>query len=200
MIYIASDVTLEDLDSLNRARTTLDSFMEKYGALPREKTDEMLLELIDFMLQMQIYVVDMLEVLLLLRSGNENSFSTKTTCRLVILRALERLYSLGSAYGSLKDIAVYAGIEDGFAAYLDTSKKYKSERKLLEGMASIRHTAGHYFNDATLFIREINSVRVSDVEERVSAVVQIARALHSFGDHLITNWPTNKRLRQPLKA
>ena len=180
------------ITDLNNERELVDEFYKTYSNIDSKVVNPDFLEAVAIALQMSIYVADIRELMILIHSDSPDKFSMRCASRLAVLRIVERSNSFGPTYARLRETAKKIKVENGDDEYKKVTKELKSERLAIQGLASVRHTAGHYFVDAINFIKEIESVNVKEVKQHMAEICQIASSLIQFAVHIFKSWPNNK--------
>ncbi len=178
----------ESYKFLIKSRSDLDTWSKNYDLAIENSIDPRAVRLFEIYFQLQIFIVDMLEVSFLLKSNDPESFSTKSTIRLAILRTLEMTYVVGQLYKRLLEIANEIGCPSKGDKFKDASKEFKQDRKKLEELSNIRHTAGHYFSDSNEFIKSVRSVDVELSARLVASAINFVGALHDFAGEILTKF------------
>ncbi len=168
------------------SKLELDRWESHYLTAKENSFPSQIVELVEIYFQLHIFVVDMLETSFLLQTNNPESFSNKSTLRLGILRALEITYVTGQLYKKLLNIAKAVECSSKGDIYISAAKKFKEDRKKLEAMSGIRHTAGHYFSDSREFIHSIRSMDVGMSAVLIESAMNYVGALHRYAGEILS--------------
>lgn len=176
----------EKYSFLVSSKLELDKWEEHYKTAKDKNFPSQIAELVEIYFQLHIFIVDMLEISFLLQTINPEGFSNKSTLRLGILRALEITYVTGQLYKKLLGIAKAVDYSGRGEVYMAAGRKFKENRKKLEAMSGIRHTAGHYFPDSREFINSIQSIDVGVAAELIESAMNYVGALHRYAGEILS--------------